>query len=444
MFKAKSKGLYTFLLTLLFVVPSYSNAQDGETLFNSKCATCHTPHKDMTGPKLAGIRELWEENAAEGMLYQWVRNWQVAADMDPFAAQQANWSPAAMSFFPTMTDEEIDAIFDYIDAQPDPKLASATADGGGSGTAGTSTSSGEKLNIWWYLLGAAALVVLIVYASMSKMLKSVEDAIPNESGEYEDVTKSDFDLKKWSWKNKKYIGVFGLIFTLGLVTWLFLALNTIGVVEAYQPSQPIAFPHDIHTGINGIDCKYCHNSANKSKTAGLPTTNVCMNCHKQIQGAGPQVEKIQKIYQSAGFNPEGGGQYGGETESIVWNKVHNLPDHVFFSHEQHVEIGKIDCAQCHGDMTKQNETVRVVPVEELNQIEGNVKLTKPTLTMGWCIECHDIKEVSSGPLDTQGGYYEEIHKRLLENDKTLYEDYLKDGKVTVRELGGWECAKCHY
>ena len=65
--------------------------------------------------------------------------------------------------------------------------------------------------------------------------------------------------------------------------------------------------------------------------------------------------------------------------------------------------------------------------------------------MGWCIECHGEKEIANGPVSGKGGgYYEEIHKRLLENDESLYEDYLEDGKVTVKELGGWECAKCHY
>ena len=96
-------------------------------------------------------------------------------------------------------------------------------------------------------------------------------------------------------------------------------------------------------------------------------------------------------------------------------------------------------------MTKQVEVAKVQPVSELNKVEGNVQLTKPTLTMGWCIECHAEKEISTGSIDTKGGgYYEEIHRRLLNNDKELYSKYLEDGKVTVKELGGWECSKCHY
>jgi len=411
-----------------------SNAQEGESIYNSKCATCHSPHKDMTGPKLFEVRQKWEEGGAmEGSLYQWVKNWQVAAENDPYAKEVAAWAPSAMTTFAELSDEQIDAIFDYVDAQPLPGAATS-ADAGATVTTSVATEEND-LGWIWYVLGAVFLVVIFSVGGVKRQLQELDG---------DDDNRIKPGSKAWVFKNRKYIGMGGLVLTIVGFTWFFLVLNDIGVVTGYQPSQPIAFPHDIHAGINGIDCKYCHNSVDKSKTAGLPTTNLCMNCHKQIQGEGDQVEKIKNIYKSAGFNPEGGGTYSGETENIVWNKVHNLPDHVYFNHSQHVEIGGIDCKQCHGDMTKQNALPRVVPVEELNMIEGNVKLTKATLTMGWCIECHSVKEVSSGTLEGKGGYYDEIHKRLLENDEVLYEEYLKDGKVTVDELGGWECAKCHY
>ena len=129
----------------------------------------------------------------------------------------------------------------------------------------------------------------------------------------------------------------------------------------------------------------------------------------------------------------------------MWNKVHVLPDHVYFNHQQHVLVGGLDCKQCHGDMTKEKGLPRVVPVEELNKIEGNVQLTKPTLTMGWCIECHGKKEISNGPVNSVGsGYYDEIHRRLAKHGRNLYQKMLEDEKVSVQELGGWECAKCHY
>ncbi|WP_165851324.1 c-type cytochrome [Brumimicrobium aurantiacum] len=429
-----NKGLFALVLTLIMLTTFTSGAQEGESIFNSKCATCHQPHKDMTGPKLFEVRQKWEEGGAmEGSLHQWVRNWQVAAATDPYAKEVSSWAASSMTTFADLTDEQIEAVFDYVDAQPKEE---AVTPGDTGGNSGTSTPVEEESLGWvWYVLGAVFLVLIISLGGTKRQLQEMDE----DNDSYIKV-----GSKAWIFKNRKYVGMGVLVVVMAGVVWLFLGLYQIGVVTAYQPSQPIAFPHDVHAGINGIDCKYCHNSANKSKTAGIPTTNVCMNCHKQVQGEGDQVEKIKKIYASAGYSPEGGGKYSGETENIVWNKVHNLPDHVYFNHSQHVEIGGIDCKQCHGDMTKQNALPRVVPVEELNEIEGNIQLTKPTLTMGWCIECHSEKEVSTGSLEGKGGYYDEIHKRLLENDESLYEEYLEDGKVTVSELGGWECAKCHY
>ena len=344
-----------------------------------------------------------------------------------------------MSVFPDLAGkvDEINAIFDYVDAHRILQkqqlvlmeqwlmvvLATEEEEEGGLG--------------WiWIIIGLMFVVIIMAVGGVRRQLNSAgKDAVDEKSYIEE--------FKSWAWKNRKYVGLGGLVVVISLFVMLFLAGYSIGVVENYQPSQPIAFPHDIHTGTNGIDCKYCHNSVTKSKSAGLPTVNVCMNCHKQIKGRTPaQAEKITAIYEAAGWN---GDSYTGKTSPIIWNKVHVLPDHVYFNHSQHVVVGGLDCKQCHGDMTKQNETARVVPVQDLNKIEGNIPLTKATLTMGWCIECHGEKEISEGALDTKGsGYYNEIHKRLLNNDKKLYGKYLEDGKVTVKELGGWECAKCHY
>jgi len=295
----------------------------------------------------------------------------------------------------------------------------------------------------WMILGIVFVVIILAVGGVRRQLKS---ATAEASGEdFDEQMSYSEELKQWAWLNKRYVGVAALVAVMGVVVILFLGLYSINIMENYQPSQPIEFPHSVHAGTNGIDCKYCHNSVDKSRTAGLPTVNVCMNCHKQITGAGDQMAKIQKIYDAAGWDPEGAGKYTNETKEIVWNKVHVLPDHVYFNHSQHVVVGGVDCKQCHGDMATMTETAKVMPVEELNKVEGNIPLTKPTLTMGWCIECHQEKEVSLGSLDTKGdGYYNEIHKRLLNNDKTLYGQYLEDGKVTVKELGGWECAKCHY
>ena len=437
MFNLSNNWLSALFIALFSIVNLASYAQDGEALFKSQCATCHQPHKDGTGPKLYEVREKWEEGGAQdGSIYQWVRNWQVAAANDPFASEVADWSPTAMSLFPELKDDQIDAIFDYVDAQPKPGAGDAADAGGG---AVTTKKQEESLGWIWYVLAIVFIVIILSVGGVRRQLKNIDSPEGHESMTYGE------EIKSWAWTNKKSVGAGVLVVVVAVIVVIFLGLYEIGVVTSYQPSQPIAFPHDVHAGKNGIDCKYCHNSVEKSRSAGIPTVNVCMNCHKQVQGDDDEeMAQISKIYKAAGFSPEGGGQYSGETENIVWNKVHALPDHVYFNHSQHVLVGGVDCKQCHGDMTKQRELPRVVPVEELNEIDDNIKLTRPTLTMGWCIECHSEKGVSSGPITNKGGYYDEIHKRLLENDKSLYEKYLEDGKVTVKELGGWECAKCHY
>lgn len=436
-------------LTIVLATGSFTTYAQGDALFKSKCASCHQPHKNSTGPKLFQVRQKWTDGGAkEGSIYQWVNNWQTAAASDPYAQTVSTWSPSAMSAFPDLKKEDIDAILDWVDSQPDPATAPAGDAGAAGGAAAPTDAAGtteETSNGWiWLILGVIFVTIILAVGGVRRQLKF---AAADEAGEplNEGMSYAE-ELKSWAWKYRLYVGLASLVVVIGVVVTLFLGLYSIGVVENYQPSQPIAFPHAIHTGTNGIDCKYCHSSVTKSKTAGIPSVNVCMNCHKQINGRTPaQQEQIAKVYEAAGWNPEGAGSYTGKTKPIVWNKVHVLPDHVYFNHSQHVVVGGVDCKQCHGDMTKQVETQKVWPVEELNKIEGNIPLTKPTMTMGWCIECHAEKEISTGGIDTKNdGYYNEIHKRLLNNDKKLYEKYLEDGKVSVAELGGWECAKCHY
>jgi cytochrome c551/c552 len=434
-------------LTIVFVAGTATTYAQGDALFKAKCASCHQPHKNGTGPKLFQVRQKWSDGGAkEGSLYQWVNNWQTAAANDPYAQTVSAWSPTAMSAFPELKKEEIDAIFDWVDAQPDPSAGPAGGSTDGTTTGGLSPEQEESSNSWiWILLGVIFVVIILAVGGVRRQLKYVSDE--EEGRESSDTLTYAEEFKAWAWKYKTYVGIGTLVLVIGLIVTLFLGLYSIGVVEEYQPSQPIAFPHAIHAGTNGIDCKYCHNSVTKSKSAGLPSVNVCMNCHKQVNGRTPeQQEQISKIYDAAGWNPEGAGKYTGKTKPIVWNKVHVLPDHVYFNHSQHVVVGGVDCKQCHGDMTKMSETAKVLSIAELNKVEGNIPLTKPTMTMGWCIECHGAKEISTGAItDTKkDGYYAEIHKRLLNNDKTLYGKYLQDGKVTVSELGGWECAKCHY
>lgn len=426
--------IFSFLICFEFL-------GQGEALFKAKCATCHQVYKNGTGPMLSGARQRWADAGEKDLIIEWVKNnvaLRASGKSKRAATVYKEYAGSQMSLFTDLSDVQVNQILDWVDAQPDPATA-GPANGTPVVDGVDPASSEEGGNTWmWLILSTMFIIIILSVGGVRRQLKISTGESPSD----DNLTYTE-EFKAWAWKYRLPVGLGTLVILLSIIVTLFQGLSRINVVENYQPSQPIVFPHNVHAGINGIDCKYCHNSVEKSKSAGIPTVNVCMNCHKQINGENkPYAGEVKKIYAAAGWNPSGPGKYTGKTKPIVWNKVHVLPDHVYFNHSQHVVVGGIDCKQCHGDMTKMSEAVKVQPVEELNKIEGNIKLSKPTLTMGWCIECHGAKEVSLG--DGKNGYYDEIHRRLRDNDKSLYKKYLKDGKVTVSELGGWECAKCHY
>jgi cytochrome c551/c552 len=227
------KWCFGIVSVMLFAGSFNANAQ-GEALFKAKCASCHQPLKDGTGPKLSQVRTKWADGGAkEGSIYQWVKNWQAAAASDPYAKGVESWSPTAMTSAPDLTDDQITEIFNWVDAQVE-VVAPAEGD---APVVGEEVVEEESTTWLWVLMGVIFTTIILAVGGVRRQLKHVTADAKGE---------------------------------------------TIGVVEDYQPSQPIEFPHTIHAGKNGIDCKYCHNSVTKSKSAGLPTVNVCMNCHKQI------------------------------------------------------------------------------------------------------------------------------------------------------------------
>jgi hypothetical protein len=123
--------------------------------------------------------------------------------------------------------------------------------------------------------------------------------------------------------------------------------------------QPIAFPHDTHAGVNQIDCQFCHFSAERSQSAGIPPVSTCMGCHQFVSGT----ENPEQVELLRGFASGG--------ESIPWNQIYKVPDHVQFPHMRHV-AADLECQECHG------------PVEEMGVITD---VAQP-LTMGWCLQCH--------------------------------------------------------
>ncbi len=441
--RLKINGLKAVIIVAAFLFTGGNSvlAQDaaaGEKVFKANCAACHKIDKKLVGPALQGMTERWEENSSIENMYAWIKNSQayVKSSGDPYAkALLAEYNGSVMTA-QAVSDEDITNVIEYVNTWEPPKKQTDEI-----AVAETGSGSDEQSTTWyWWLIAGILLVVIVAVSSVTRDLNnaSLDQEGKPMIGPETFVQRS----RRWLWKNFNVVLFFGFVLLIGSLTLGFNGLQQIGVYENYKPEQPIKYSHKLHAGTLGIECKYCHNSVEKSKSAGIPTVNVCMNCHKAV-GEGPEygTTEIQKIYDAAGFDAEKVA-YTGETEPIRWVKVHNLPDHVYFNHSQHVKVGGLDCKQCHGDMTK--ETIgRVMPIEELNALDENkIKFTRPTLTMGWCIECHGQKEIDIKSAD-KGTYYNEIHKRLL-TDKETYQKYKEDGKVTVAELGGWECAKCHY
>jgi cytochrome c551/c552 len=402
-----------FTIALLVSTQSIFAQPDGEKLFKANCAACHKPDKDLVGPALQGVTERWAGN--EEMLYLWIKNPQKALDTgDPqVKAIWDEWYPKAGPMTPqAVNDEEITAILEYVENYKPEEPAAA-------GEATITHVQHEDSGIWIIILSVLLLVAIVLLRNTIFILKN---AVQVQKGEEELEQESVGDsINHWIGKNRT-VTVFAVMFVgVMLIVSGWDSAFEIGVYTGYQPEQPIDYSHKVHAGDLEIECVYCHSGALKSRTAGIPSANVCMNCHKAVStGKITGTQEIQKIYDAIGWD---GSAYTGETEPIKWVKVHNLPDHVYFSHQQHYVVGDIDCTKCHGEMT-----------------EVGVARQNEPLTMGWCLDCHNTQQVDL----TKNAYYEEVHQRLVDNGEEVLKKYLEDGKITVRELGGYECSKCHY
>ncbi|MCB0764524.1 MAG: cytochrome c3 family protein [Flavobacteriales bacterium] len=430
----RSTGLLYATLAL-FLTLSFSSAQaqpadaalyaTGEKVFKGNCASCHKPDKDMTGPALKGATARWE---GKGDIHAWVKNSQaVIKSGNSYAVELFNkWNKSVMT--PNaLSDEEIDAVLYYADNFTPPVADVPPPTMNGEGDQGGDDAS-------WTWLIVIGLMLAIVAVSLGGVKRSLANAVREAEGQQPLPDRTRWErFKGWAWENKVFASVLGLFIVVYIVLKLWDAAFVIGVyggeeVAHYKPEQPIKFDHTLHAGADNlaINCQYCHSSASKSKHAGIPTANVCMNCHKSVDaGKKTGTAEIAKIYAAIGWDPSTQ-SYTGKEEPIRWVKVHNLPDHVYFSHQQHVTVGQLECQECHG------------PVDT----EMDVVEQWSPLTMGWCIDCHGQKEVKM----SGNGYYDEVMARLEETDMGHEQlmEYLKDDKISVKELGGWECAKCHY
>lgn len=203
------------------------------------------------------------------------------------------------------------------------------------------------------------------------------------------------------------VSVIGIIGLFSMVDW-YQRAQDLGTQHGYAPEQPIKFNHKLHAGELGIQCQYCHTGAEKGKQAGIPPISTCMNCHSYVkegaQYGNVEINKIKEAYNTK--------------KPVRWVRIHNLPDHVYFNHSQHVVAGKVKCQTCHG---------AVQEMAKVQQIS--------TLEMGWCINCHrEMKIDDKNPYYASTYDFVKKHKEIQKNGASY----------TVAQMGGLECSKCHY
>jgi mono/diheme cytochrome c family protein len=398
--------LFSFLL-VLFISSGAKAQPNGEALFKSNCTSCHAIGSQLIGPDLKGI----EKRRPNDWIIKWVHSPDaMIKGGDAYAVsifEKFNKTP--MTAFPQLKDAEIVAIVDYIKAYKVPEVKKGPTDNGPGGASESPTNWTLILSIAAIILFTLAYVLKRAVSGLDKVVRQKEGLAPKQ------VLGNRAATWYWLKNNKKMLAVILIVLTSWGSYAGWYALKGIGVVQGYTPDQPIAFSHKIHAGENAISCIYCHSGAEKGKTAGVPSANVCMNCHKAIKsGTNTGTEEIAKIYKALDYDPNTG-VYGKNQKPIVWTRVHNLPDLAYFNHSQHVVVGKLDCAVCHGDVKEMTVASQFAP-----------------LTMGWCINCH-----RTTPVQMKGNhYYDSLHVQL---SKSLHKDTL-----TVDKIGGMECSRCHY
>ena len=387
----------------------------GKELFNTNCAACHKLDAKSTGPLLRGIADRRDK----AWLYKWIHN---SSDMiksgDPIAVKLfAENNNSVMTAFPQLSEGDIDNILAYTS---EPAAVPTTAGPPNAQTA-ANDGSGVSNNLILAALALVMLVLVVMLVMVNKVLTKVAKANGMEVAPQSQTT----PIWKAFAQNQFLVLVTSIFLLLASGYFVYGYLMQVGVDQNYEPIQPIHYSHRIHAGSNGIDCKYCHSAARVSKNAGIPSLNVCMNCHKNISEvadttATPEHSKafydgeIAKLYTAVGWD-KATQKYTGKTQPVKWVRIHNLPDFVYFNHSQHVTVAGIECQTCHG------------PVQGYELM----KQFSP-LTMGWCIDCHRKTNVKMEGNE----YYTKIHEELSKK-------YGVD-KLTAAQMGGLECGKCHY
>jgi len=401
-------GLFKNLATALLIVLSLTSfAQEissdagviteGETLFNANCKACHRVKQKLIGPALAGVQD---RVPSIDWIKEFVRNSsKVIASGDEYANKVYEENgKTLMTAFTSFSDDQIMSILAYVKAEAEKPDEVVAAAGGGdnSGGAGVPTTYLNAILVGMVVILVLLLVILgLIINALKRYLDQKE-----LSEEDKEVVHSPFTFSSITQSTGFIFIVVFLVASISFKT-VIDGLFSVGVQQGYAPKQPIAFSHKVHAGQYEIDCNYCHTGAMKGRSANIPSPNICMNCHTQIRnGTNTGESEIAKIVAAVETN-----------RPIEWVRIHNLPDLAYFNHSQHVNVAGVECQTCHG------------PIQEMDVVKQY-----SLLTMGWCIDCHRKTDVN-----TKGNAY---YDNLLELHN--------NNAMKVEDIGGLECAKCHY
>lgn len=376
----------------------------GKTVFNANCKQCHKLDQKSVGPALRGI----SDRQSIAWAKSFIKNSQaVIASGDSYAAAlYKEYNNTVMPSHEFLADGDLDNLLAYIEYGDKADPAAATTAAGGDAAAGASAAGGIPTEYLTVIIGVLVVVLLLILIVLGLIISVLTKYINKQdlSEEDKEFVSQKTDITKVFKSDAFIIVVTALVIALVAKTAID-GLYSVGVQQGYAPAQPIAFSHALHAGQYEIACQYCHTGVEIGKSANIPSANICMNCHTHIQNVGGKEgvsPEIQKIYNAVESN-----------QPIEWVRVHNLPDLAYFNHAQHVAVGGIECQTCHG------------PIQEMEVVGQH-----SSLTMGWCIDCHRQTEIA-----TEGNAY---YDKLVQLHSTS-KDALK-----VKDIGGLECAKCHY
>ncbi|MDO7852738.1 cytochrome c3 family protein [Hymenobacter convexus] len=374
----------------------------GDALFKGNCAQCHAVNEQVVGPALAGITK----RRPISWILPWVKNSsKVVASGDDYAVALFNkFNKQQMPSF-ALSDKEITSIVAYVtseegkgsqQAKAGPTAENQPTTAGGADEAG----AGKYVDILLIVLVVVLIVLVVTLVIIGNLMKDVLRGRKDLDGRDVEILEQRFDWGKF-YRSPVLRGIVGVVFALVLLYEGVQSVMAVGLTQGYQPTQPIAFSHKLHAGEHQINCAYCHTSVYKSKSANIPSANICMNCHSQIKTESPEIKKIYRAIE--------------RKQPIQWVRIHNLPDLAYFNHSQHTQVAGLQCQTCHG------------PIQNME-----VVYQYSALTMGWCINCHREMPINS----KDNKYYDNLVK--------LHDSKNAGAPFTVSSNGGTECSKCHY